>query len=128
MAVGPREPDEQLEIHLLGEPPERTVGHGVPGLEERARPQMLGDQSEHLGAHVEVVERVHVQPIEDAREIIDLRRRPPERECRDLDFPQRISGSRHSDGRSAGFLLSQQRLASSLPESLLFPESPLKLL
>src|SRR5207302_1840872 len=51
-AVGLRQPRQQLEIHLLREPPERAVAdlaaHLVPG----ARFQVLGHKSHHLPPHI----------------------------------------------------------------------------
>ncbi len=62
-AVGARETREQLQIHLLRETTERAVAD-VRRLVEHARLQMLGDEADDLPAHVEAVDGVDVQPIE----------------------------------------------------------------
>ena len=63
-AVGPREPGEQLEVHLPREPPERAVadlGRGAP----HPRLQVVRDQAEHLAPHVVAVDGADVQPVEE---------------------------------------------------------------
>ena len=74
VTIRSREARQQFEIDLLREPAERAVGDGVARLEERHRPQVFGDQAEHLRAHVEAVERVDVEAIEDLRRRLDAHR------------------------------------------------------
>ena len=74
-AIGPGHAREQLHVHFLREPPERAVGELVAHLVEGAGLQMVRSDGEHLRAHVEAVERLHVQPIEDLRRRLDAR--PP---------------------------------------------------
>ncbi len=74
VAVGAREADEQLEVDAQRQPPERAVGHGLAPLVKRARPQVLGDEPEHLRADVEAIERVDVEAIENPRRRLDAGR------------------------------------------------------
>ena len=66
-AVGPRDPRQQLEVHLLREPPERAVADRRLRLAEHARLQVVRDDAEHLAAHVVPLQRMDVQPIEQRR-------------------------------------------------------------
>ena len=83
VAIRAGEADQQLQVDLLRQSPERAVGHRVFRLVERARTQVLGDQPQHLRADVEVVERSHVQAIEnpcrrlDALRLVIRRSHPP---------------------------------------------------
>ena len=74
VAIRSREARQQFEIDFLRQPAERAVGHGVARLEERHRPQVFGDEADHLRAHVEAVERVDVEAIEDLRRRLDAHR------------------------------------------------------
>ena len=67
VAIGAREARQQLEVDFLRQPAERAVGDAVSRLEKRHRAQMLGDKAQHLPAHVEPVERVDVEAIQDRR-------------------------------------------------------------
>ena len=63
--VSAGEPREQLQVHFLRQPPKCTVAD-VGSFMEHARLQMMRDESDHLLAHVEAIDRVHVQSIEQA--------------------------------------------------------------
>ena len=54
-AVGARDAREQLQVHLLRQPPERAVAD-VAGLVEHARLQVVRDEADDLAAHVEAVD------------------------------------------------------------------------
>ena len=66
VAVGAAEAHQQFEVDAAGEAAERAVAHRVLRLVERARPQVLGGDRQHLAAHVEAVERVDVEAVEHA--------------------------------------------------------------
>src|SRR5437868_4448469 len=67
-----REPREQLEVDLLRQPAERTVGD-VARLAKRAGLEMVRDETHDLRADVEAVDGVDVQPIEQRQRRLDAR-------------------------------------------------------
>ena len=68
-----REPGQQLEVDFLCEAPERAVAHGHRRLLERARFEVMGDQTKDRAPDVVAVQRVHVQPVEQRRRRRDAR-------------------------------------------------------
>ncbi len=62
-AIRARESREQLQVHLLRETTEGAVAD-VGRFVKHARLEVLRDQADHLLAHVEAVDGVDVEPIE----------------------------------------------------------------
>ncbi len=67
VAIRPRQPREQLQVHLQGEPAERAVPDRGLGLAEHARLQVIRDDPEHFAAHIVPLERMDGQAIQQRR-------------------------------------------------------------
>ena len=107
MAVRAREADEQLQVDLLRQPAKGAVGHGVFRLVKRARTEVFGNQAEHLPAHVESIQRVDVESIEDPCRRLNAHRLVVRRldaavdQCRRGRFAEIVAdGAEHDRGQA----------------------------